>query len=134
MSGFIYLRTLIVISISLVCVVGVRSQTVFPSVLEHVTPNYPPAARAVGAVGVVQISVEVDSTGKVISAIALTGHPLLRRMAEVTVEKWKFSSEPGHHFLTISIEFRLGDQDDDKAIIRGPYYLKVLGYRPRLTD
>jgi TonB family protein len=45
-------------------------------------PEYPPAAMAVRAEGQVAVKVTVDEKGKVIKAIAVSGHPLLRGNAE----------------------------------------------------
>ncbi|MGI9034639.1 MAG: TonB family protein [Pyrinomonadaceae bacterium] len=47
-----------------------------------VKPAYPPAARAVRARGVVNVQVMVDEKGNIISAKAVSGHPLLRMAAE----------------------------------------------------
>lgn len=44
-------------------------------------PKYPPAAAAVRAEGVVSVQVTVDESGKVVSATAVSGHPLLRAAA-----------------------------------------------------
>ena len=88
---------------------------------------------ALRAGGTVQLSVEVDSSGKALSAKALSGHPLLRRMAEITVEKWKFSAVPGMHFITISMHFDIGKQDEDIVTIRSPYNLHLLGARSRIV-
>lgn len=41
------------------------------------TPPYPTAAKAVGASGKVSVQVLIDETGKVVSASAVSGHPLL---------------------------------------------------------
>ncbi len=41
------------------------------------TPPYPAAAKAVGAAGKVSVQVLIDETGKVVSANAVSGHPLL---------------------------------------------------------
>jgi outer membrane biosynthesis protein TonB len=45
-------------------------------------PPYPPAARAVRASGLVNISVLIDEKGEIFSAEAVTGHPLLRAAAK----------------------------------------------------
>ncbi len=45
-------------------------------------PGYPAAARAVRASGTVTVQVVIDETGKVASANAVSGHPLLRAAAE----------------------------------------------------
>jgi TonB family protein len=44
-------------------------------------PPYPPAARAVRATGTVSVQVVIDTDGKVFSARATSGHPLLQRAA-----------------------------------------------------
>ena len=46
-----------------------------------VQPTYPAAARAVRASGKVIVQITVDETGKVISADAASGHPLLKAAA-----------------------------------------------------
>ena len=54
-------------------------------------PPYPPAAKAVRASGAVTVQVTVDENGNVISASALSGHPLLRQAAEQSARQAKFS-------------------------------------------
>ncbi len=54
-------------------------------------PTYPPAARAVGASGAVSVQVTIDESGNVISATAVSGHPLLRSSAESAARSSKFS-------------------------------------------
>jgi TonB family protein len=44
-------------------------------------PRYPEPARIIKASGAVNVQVLLDETGKVISAQAVSGHPLLRRAA-----------------------------------------------------
>ena len=44
-------------------------------------PGYPAAARAVNAAGTVNVQVTIDEEGNVISANAVSGHPLLRQAA-----------------------------------------------------
>lgn len=46
--------------------------------IELPRPLYPAAARAVGAAGTVNVAVVISSDGNVISAYAVSGHPLLR--------------------------------------------------------
>ncbi len=45
-------------------------------------PPYPPAARAVHASGTVSVQVLIDEDGHVVSANAVSGHPLLRSAAQ----------------------------------------------------
>ena len=54
-------------------------------------PSYPPAARAVGASGAVSVQVLLDENGDVISATAVSGHPLLRAAAVDAARGAKFA-------------------------------------------
>jgi len=54
-------------------------------------PEYPAAARAVKASGAVNVQVTIDGQGNVISASAVSGHPLLRQAAEKAARESKFS-------------------------------------------
>jgi TonB family C-terminal domain len=60
-------------------------------VRNKVVPPYPPAARAVRAAGTVTVQVTVDESGNVISASAVSGHPLLRAAAAQAARGTKFS-------------------------------------------
>jgi len=54
-------------------------------------PTYPAAARAVRASGAVQVQVLIDETGKVVSASAAGGHPLLQQAAVAAARGARFS-------------------------------------------
>lgn len=54
-------------------------------------PPYPPAARAVRASGAVSIQVLVDEEGRIFSAQAVSGHPLLRPAAVTAACKAEFT-------------------------------------------
>lgn len=54
-------------------------------------PPYPPAARAVRASGPVSVQVLISETGSVISASAVSGHPLLRPAAVAAARGARFS-------------------------------------------
>lgn len=54
-------------------------------------PTYPAAARAVRATGAVNVQVTVDENGNVISASAVSGHPLLRASAVAAAREAKFN-------------------------------------------
>jgi TonB family protein len=56
-----------------------------------VKPPYPPAARAVKASGAVNVQVTIDEEGNVISASAVSGHPLLRAASVSAAQASKFS-------------------------------------------
>ena len=55
-----------------------------------VKPVYPEAAKAVRASGAVNVLVTIDEQGNVISAQAVSGHPLLRAASEEAAKKSKF--------------------------------------------
>jgi TonB family protein len=61
-------------------------------------PPYPPIAKQAGANGPVNVQVLIDETGKVVSAKAVSGHPLLRAAAQQAAYGARFSPT------------RLGDQ------------------------
>ena len=54
-------------------------------------PPYPLAAKAVGASGAVNVQITIDEQGNVISAKAVSGHPLLRQAAENAARNARFS-------------------------------------------
>lgn len=54
-------------------------------------PPYPPAARAVRASGAVSVQVLVDEKGNVVTASAVSGHPLLRQAAVQAARSAKFN-------------------------------------------
>lgn len=53
-------------------------------------PPYPPAAKAVRAAGAVNVQVLIDENGNVVSANAVSGHPLLRQAAVQAARGAKF--------------------------------------------
>ena len=53
-------------------------------------PEYPAAALAVKASGAVNVQVTIDENGNVISASAVSGHPLLRQAAEQAARQATF--------------------------------------------
>lgn len=56
-----------------------------------VKPDYPPAAKAVNAGGTVNVQIMIDEEGNVISASAVSGHPLLKQSSEAAAKASKFS-------------------------------------------
>ncbi len=53
-------------------------------------PPYPAAARAVNAKGAVNVAIVISKDGSVISASAVSGHPLLRQAAATAARRAKF--------------------------------------------
>lgn len=56
-----------------------------------IKPDYPPAARAINAGGTVNVQITIDEQGDVISASAVSGHPLLKSASEEAAKLSKFS-------------------------------------------
>ena len=54
-------------------------------------PAYPPIAKAAHASGIVNVQVTIDENGNVISASAVSGHPLLQPSAVAAARQAKFS-------------------------------------------
>jgi TonB family protein len=54
-------------------------------------PDYPAAARAIGAYGTVVVEVTVDETGKVIAARAVSGPSMLRPSATAAARQARFA-------------------------------------------
>jgi len=54
-------------------------------------PTYPAIALAAGARGLVRVQVTLDESGKVISASAVDGNPMLRRSAETAARSARFT-------------------------------------------
>ncbi len=54
-------------------------------------PAYPAIAKAARASGAVTVQITVDESGRVVSASAVSGHPLLQQAAVGAVRNWRFS-------------------------------------------
>ncbi len=65
--------------------------TVKDNALSIAQPKYPAAARAVRASGAVQVQVTIDEDGEVITASAISGHPLLQQAAETAAKESRFT-------------------------------------------
>jgi TonB family protein len=59
--------------------------------IELPSPIYPDAAKAVAAVGTVNVQVVIDENGNIVSATAISGHPLLQAAAVDAARRAKFS-------------------------------------------
>ena len=85
--------------------------TATPAVpLTKVQPVYPELARRMNLAGTVHVALVVDTTGKVISAKAVDGSPVLRGSAELAVKQWRFkpatmNGKPVTGSGTVSVTF-----------------------------
>jgi hypothetical protein len=63
-----------------------------PLVIESRIPTYPSIALTLHAAGTVLVEVEVDSSGKVIAAKAISGPPILRVASRDAALAWRFGN------------------------------------------
>ena len=69
-----------------------RPSTILNSIAIYLPkPPYPPLARQVGAKGMVSVQVLIDETGKVLTAKAVSGHPLLVADSQRAAMQARFS-------------------------------------------
>jgi outer membrane biosynthesis protein TonB len=64
----------------------------YPKPISLPKPPFPPAARAVRANGEVIVTVKIGTDGRVAEAVADSGHPLLRKAAELAAMESRFES------------------------------------------
>jgi TonB family protein len=62
------------------------------SVVSKVPPVYPQIAKQMNITGIVEVTVTVDDSGKVMEATAVNGPAMLRASAESAIKQWKFKS------------------------------------------
>ncbi len=97
------------VSVFIVLLVAFRicaAQSAFPTVVHYESPiSYPPVAKAVRALGLVKVRLEVNERGEVIVAEAVSGHPLLKKVSEIAAKKWTFTPTPGLHTVMARIVF-----------------------------
>jgi len=83
------------------------------SATRRVEPAYPPLAKAAEVSGAVVVEVTVGEDGNVISARAISGHPLLKDAAVAAARQWTFTPTqlagvPVKVIGTITFNFNLG--------------------------
>ncbi|MCP4220517.1 MAG: energy transducer TonB [bacterium] len=85
-----------------------------PRLIQRVAPNYPTTARRAHVQGPVIIEAVTDIYGKVVTAKAVSGHPLLKNAAIVAVKKWVYepyiiNGIPKPVVFTVSVIFKLSN-------------------------
>ena len=101
-----------------------------PKILQSVVPAYPAAAKAVRAGGTVSVTLVVDRDGKVSSAKAVSGHPLLRAASEIAAAKFLFETSDDPSPREAILQFIFLVSSDKKADIKRfecPYRILVVG-------
>lgn len=82
------------------------------SAIKRVEPEYPSQAKASNVSGTVQVEITIDEAGNVVSARAVSGHPLLKAAAVDAARQWQFlpttlSGEPVKVAGTLTFNFAL---------------------------
>ena len=104
---------------------------------KRVQPEYPPLAKAAGISGSVVVEIVVDEEGKVTSARAIIGHPLLKGAAVEAARGWTFTpttlnGEPVKIISTLAFNFT---PDQDPAVLKEiETYKEELRAKPGSAD
>jgi len=61
-----------------------------PTLISAGLPRYPPIARLAKIQGEVKVNFTLNSKGEIVSATAVSGHPMLKGAAEENVKTWRF--------------------------------------------
>lgn len=98
-----------------------------PTIITAVKPPYPPAAKAVRAWGQVVVIVKIDPEGKVTSAIAESGHPLLRKASESAARASIFETSVNESERIVKLSYIYLPDDKQKGLeyFSNPYRIEV---------
>jgi TonB family protein len=110
-----------------------------PVVVKAVAPAfYPPIAISARAEGRIIVEIKMDAAGKVISARAFEGHPLLRKVAEKAAERWQFapvSSDTKDLTARLTFVFKIAAKGEETEItFRPPYQVEMTIKPPVVID
>jgi len=72
-----------------------------------VAPSYPIIARLADVQGDVRVTLQVSADGKVLTASAVAGHPMLRQEAERNARLWQFADSGSESRIEILYRFKL---------------------------
>ncbi len=67
-----------------------KGSTGWRNIITKVDPVYPPAAKEAGIEGVVRVRITIGADGRVLTAEAIDGHPLLQAAAVEAVKQWVY--------------------------------------------
>ena len=101
-----------------------------PKVVQAVAPNYPQIARIAHVQGLVSITLEISSDGKVSNARMTSGAPLLRDECLATAKKWLFApSSKQSRTVDLKFEFTVDDalptDAQEQISFSPPYYVAI---------
>lgn len=107
---------------------GQSPDKLFPKLVKFITSPYPAAARAVRATGEVIVAVKIDKAGKITSAKAENGHPLLRTAAEQAARSSLFvtSENANEREAKLTYVFLSGDGKQNLKHYSNPYRVEMI--------
>ena len=81
-------------------------------IIKQVSPIYPPIAKAAHISGQVKLQIEIDASGRVVNAKAISGPAMLFSSAEECVKQWTFeplinNSKPVPASRVVAVNFEL---------------------------
>jgi TonB family protein len=128
-------RILIVLAALAVTAASLAPQASFDrKVIDAVAPNYPPIAVQARIQGTVQVLVDIDEAGAVVSAQSEKGHPLFRGASLDAARKWRFEAASDRGKQTLTFVFGLVDEGEPAKIIFKPSYsVEIYEHLPHVT-
>ena len=107
---------------------GQSADKMYPKLFSFPKPAYPAAARAVRASGEVVVAVKIDKEGKIISAKAESGHPLLRATSERAAAGSRFESSETIEEREVKLTYVFIDTDEKQKLKRysNPYRTEIV--------
>lgn len=102
------------------------------SVVNAVAPSYPVFRGVPNPSGRVDVKLQLDESGNVVSARAINGHPLLQLTAKPAAQRWRFTpatTEAGERTVLVSFIFTIMPKEtpaeDLTPIFSPPYQVEV---------
>ncbi|MDQ6785767.1 MAG: energy transducer TonB [Acidobacteriota bacterium] len=116
---------------------GQTLDKIYPKLLSFPQPPFPPAAKAVRATGEVVVLVKIGKDGKVISASAESGHPLLKTVSEKAAKNSLFETSENNDEREARLTYVfLNDFSDEKKQnlkhYSNPYRLEIIAEPPTI--
>ena len=104
-----------------------HSNSSSPKIISSEQPKYLPAARTIRAQGEVAVELTIAQNGDVVSAKAISGHPLLRAVSVAAAKNFKFESSERADERKLQFIFLYTDAGKEKLIrYQCPYRMTVV--------
>ena len=96
-----------------------------PKVVKAVAANEYTIGNVKGARGYVNVHVKINSDGEVVSAIAVSGHPVLKAICVNAAKRWVFESikdKSRERTVKLIFNFQKAEKKEDSGIFFKPPY------------